>query len=180
VYTWFEFGISSCRHSSEMATSCCSWSIPTLPASSSCSPPIAHHEKKNLYLELSLPKTRCDRRLAVSLAESTRKKKCEGNEKKTRGASHTARRTERPHRAAKDASSRPLSPLRSLGPYLRPCLGPWKHLIPLGNQSYSKLLIYRSLILGLFSGFIQSRRGATSLIIYIIMVIIIIIIIITS
>jgi hypothetical protein len=34
--------------------------------------------------------------------------------------SHTGRRTETPHRAAKDASSRPLWPLRSLGPYLRP------------------------------------------------------------
>jgi hypothetical protein len=56
------------RDSSEMATSCCCWTIPTLPASSSCSPPISHHEKKHLDLELSLPRTRSDRRLAGSLA----------------------------------------------------------------------------------------------------------------
>jgi hypothetical protein len=78
------------RDSSEMATSCCCccccWSIPTLPASSSCSPRISHHEKKHLHLELSLPKTRCDGQLAGSLAESTTTKKRKENEKKTRGA----------------------------------------------------------------------------------------------
>ncbi len=103
------------RDSSEMATSCCCLSIPTLPASSSSSPPTL--DKKHLYLELSLAKTRCAGRLAVSLAESTRKK-VRGKGEEDAG-SHTGRRTERPQRAAKDASSRPVAPLRSSGPCLR-------------------------------------------------------------
>jgi hypothetical protein len=42
------------RDSSEMATSSCCWSIPTVPAYSSCSPPSLHKKLANLPLgELS-------------------------------------------------------------------------------------------------------------------------------
>jgi hypothetical protein len=106
------------RDSSVMATSCCCWSIPTLRAFSSCSPPISHDSNEHLDLELSLAKT-CSNRRGVCFSAKAQGKKV-GRKGEEDAGRDTGRRTERPQRAAKDASSRPLSPLRSLGPYLRP------------------------------------------------------------
>ncbi|CAK9230822.1 unnamed protein product [Sphagnum troendelagicum] len=101
------------RDSSEMATSCCRWSIPTLPASSSCSPRISHHEKTTCIWSSRFPK------LAATDDLRDRSRKAQGKKLRKKSeedaGSHTGRRRERPQSTAKDARSRPLSTLTVLG-----------------------------------------------------------------